>query len=157
LALVDFLLSLSFSLFVASSVSMRWLRGVLLPAFRYHSRLLSITLPTSKRLGSFVLFCRCGLGWALPERSSRNLPIQGWLKYHTLIFLDFKSWGQGPLLVAWAKMSLASEQESRAYEEEHVHSVYQQIAAHFSSTRYKVSHIGICLEIFAHYDSRGRL
>jgi hypothetical protein len=25
-----------------------------------------------------------------------------------------------------------------AYEEEHVHSVYEQIASHFSSTRYKV-------------------
>ena len=40
-------------------------------------------------------------------------------------------------------MSLVSEQESRAYEEEHVHSVYQQIAAHFSSTRYKVSNRNI--------------
>ena len=28
--------------------------------------------------------------------------------------------------------------DSRAYEEEHVHDVYQQIASHFSSTRYKV-------------------
>ena len=55
-------------------------------------------------------------------------------------------------------MSVVSEQESRAYEEEHVHAVYQQIAAHFSSTRYKVSQVGICLEIFnTHYDSRGRL
>lgn len=54
-------------------------------------------------------------------------------------------------------MGLASEQDSRAYEEEHVHSVYQQIATHFSSTRYKVSDIGICLEISTHYDSRGPL
>jgi hypothetical protein len=30
-----------------------------------------------------------------------------------------------------------------AYEEEHVHTVYEQIASHFSSTRYKVrqSHV----------------
>jgi len=27
---------------------------------------------------------------------------------------------------------------STAYEEEHVHEVYEQIASHFSSTRYKV-------------------
>jgi len=26
-----------------------------------------------------------------------------------------------------------------SYEEEHVHEVYEQIASHFSSTRYKVS------------------
>jgi hypothetical protein len=38
-------------------------------------------------------------------------------------------------------MSLVSEQDSRAYEEEHVHTVYQQIAPHFSSTRYKVSRV----------------
>jgi len=31
-----------------------------------------------------------------------------------------------------------SEAKSREYEEEHVHDVYQQIASHFSSTRYKV-------------------
>jgi hypothetical protein len=32
-----------------------------------------------------------------------------------------------------------------AYEEEHVHSVYEQIASHFSSTRYKVGivHVNI--------------
>lgn len=33
---------------------------------------------------------------------------------------------------------LLSEDKSRVYEEEHVHDVYQQIASHFSSTRYKV-------------------
>lgn len=52
-------------------------------------------------------------------------------------------------------MGLKSEQESRAYEEKHVHTVYQEIASHFSSTRYKVSHIGIRRGFFAHCDSRG--
>lgn len=32
----------------------------------------------------------------------------------------------------------SSEVKVREYEEEHVHGVYQQIASHFSSTRYKV-------------------
>ena len=31
------------------------------------------------------------------------------------------------------------ERSGQSYEEEHVHQVYQQIAQHFSSTRYKVS------------------
>jgi hypothetical protein len=52
-------------------------------------------------------------------------------------------------------MSLVSEQDSRAYEEEHVHMVYQQIAPHFSSTRYKVSRVGALLGLFAYCDSRG--
>jgi hypothetical protein len=39
------------------------------------------------------------------------------------------------------KMTVVNEHDSRAYEEEHVHRVYQQIAPHFSSTRYKVSHV----------------
>jgi hypothetical protein len=55
-------------------------------------------------------------------------------------------------------MGLVSEQASRAYEEKHVHTVYEQIATHFSSTRYKVSYIGIVhLGLFAHCDSRGPL
>jgi tRNA (uracil-5-)-methyltransferase TRM9 len=29
--------------------------------------------------------------------------------------------------------------DDKAYEQKHVHDVYQQIASHFSSTRYKVS------------------
>lgn len=33
---------------------------------------------------------------------------------------------------------MKTEDQSEAYEEEHVHSVYEQIASHFSSTRYKV-------------------
>jgi hypothetical protein len=52
-------------------------------------------------------------------------------------------------------MSLVSEQDSRAYEEEHVHMVYQQIAPHFSSTRYKVSRVEPSLELFTYCDSRG--
>jgi hypothetical protein len=52
-------------------------------------------------------------------------------------------------------MSLVSEQDSRAYEEEHVHMVYQQIAPHFSSTRYKVSYVGALLGLFAYCNSRG--
>lgn len=32
------------------------------------------------------------------------------------------------------------DMKGAAYEEEHVHGVYQQIAQHFSSTRYKVCH-----------------
>jgi hypothetical protein len=52
-------------------------------------------------------------------------------------------------------MGLVSEQDSRAYEEEHVHVVYQQIAHHFSSTRYKVSRVGALLGLFAYYDSHG--
>jgi hypothetical protein len=32
-----------------------------------------------------------------------------------------------------------------AYEEEHVHSVYEQIASHFSSTRYKVGTVHVVL------------
>lgn len=31
-----------------------------------------------------------------------------------------------------------SETEGASYEAEHVHSVYEEIASHFSSTRYKV-------------------
>lgn len=31
-----------------------------------------------------------------------------------------------------------AEQQGAAYEEEHVHAVYEQIASHFSATRYKV-------------------
>ena len=31
-----------------------------------------------------------------------------------------------------------SEAAGTSYEEEHVHEVYEQIASHFSSTRYKV-------------------
>lgn len=31
------------------------------------------------------------------------------------------------------------EQHGESYEEEHVHTVYEQIASHFSLTRYKVS------------------
>jgi hypothetical protein len=31
-----------------------------------------------------------------------------------------------------------SEQQGAEYEEEHVHNVYEEIASHFSSTRYKV-------------------
>lgn len=34
---------------------------------------------------------------------------------------------------------LASANEADSYEEKNVHEVYQQIAQHFSSTRYKVS------------------
>jgi tRNA (uracil-5-)-methyltransferase TRM9 len=33
---------------------------------------------------------------------------------------------------------MASEQNGEAYEQENVHAVYQQIAQHFSATRYKV-------------------
>jgi hypothetical protein len=42
----------------------------------------------------------------------------------------------------------ASAPGQEAYEEEHVHSVYEQIASHFSSTRYKV---GIHVFIY-HFD-----
>jgi tRNA (uracil-5-)-methyltransferase TRM9 len=31
-----------------------------------------------------------------------------------------------------------SDPQGAAYEEQHVHTVYEQIASHFSSTRYKV-------------------
>jgi hypothetical protein len=41
----------------------------------------------------------------------------------------------------------ATNPGQEAYEEEHVHSVYEQIASHFSSTRYKV---GIVLFVFPH-------
>jgi tRNA (uracil-5-)-methyltransferase TRM9 len=33
---------------------------------------------------------------------------------------------------------MATQPTGEAYEEEHVHTVYEQIASHFSSTRYKV-------------------
>lgn len=33
---------------------------------------------------------------------------------------------------------MSQEAIGEAYEEEHVHTVYEQIASHFSSTRYKV-------------------
>jgi tRNA (uracil-5-)-methyltransferase TRM9 len=33
---------------------------------------------------------------------------------------------------------MASQQAGEAYEQENVHEVYQQIAQHFSATRYKV-------------------
>ena len=33
---------------------------------------------------------------------------------------------------------MAAQPTGEAYEEEHVHTVYEQIASHFSSTRYKV-------------------
>jgi hypothetical protein len=33
---------------------------------------------------------------------------------------------------------MSTEATGEAYEEEHVHTVYEQIASHFSSTRYKV-------------------
>jgi hypothetical protein len=52
-------------------------------------------------------------------------------------------------------MSLVSDEDSRAYEEKHVHTVYQQIANHFSSTRHKVSYMGILLGLLAHRGSRG--
>jgi tRNA (uracil-5-)-methyltransferase TRM9 len=31
-----------------------------------------------------------------------------------------------------------TDEQGTSYEEEHVHEVYEQIASHFSSTRYKV-------------------
>lgn len=34
--------------------------------------------------------------------------------------------------------AMSKEEIGEAYEEEHVHTVYEQIASHFSSTRYKV-------------------
>jgi tRNA (uracil-5-)-methyltransferase TRM9 len=37
--------------------------------------------------------------------------------------------------------------EAKAYEEEHVHSVYEEIATHFSSTRYKVWEIAQSIDI----------
>jgi len=43
---------------------------------------------------------------------------------------------QDPTTPAAAAATLYPGEE--AYEEEHVHSVYEQIASHFSSTRYKV-------------------
>ena len=52
-------------------------------------------------------------------------------------------------------MSVESEEDSRAYEEKHVHEVYQEIATHFSSTRYKVGYRGAFLGLFAHCGSRG--
>jgi hypothetical protein len=33
---------------------------------------------------------------------------------------------------------MSAKPTGEAYEEEHVHTVYEQIASHFSSTRYKV-------------------
>jgi hypothetical protein len=33
---------------------------------------------------------------------------------------------------------MSEQPTGEAYEEEHVHTVYEQIASHFSSTRYKV-------------------
>lgn len=43
---------------------------------------------------------------------------------------------------------MSRAEESTAYEEEHVHEVYEQIASHFSSTRYKVRYImGIPYEV----------
>lgn len=35
-------------------------------------------------------------------------------------------------------IEMSTEPTGEAYEEEHVHTVYEQIASHFSSTRYKV-------------------
>lgn len=54
------------------------------------------------------------------------------------------------------------ERVPEAYEEQNVHEVYQQIAEHFSSTRYKVcsilSSISIYLRDWSHsYISRGPL
>lgn len=40
--------------------------------------------------------------------------------------------------------------KENAYEEEHVHAVYQQIASHFSSTRYKVRSIAMFKAISPH-------
>jgi hypothetical protein len=34
--------------------------------------------------------------------------------------------------------TMSAQPTGEAYEEEHVHTVYEQIASHFSSTRYKV-------------------
>jgi hypothetical protein len=39
---------------------------------------------------------------------------------------------------------------AQAYEEEHVHSVYEEIASHFSSTRYKVPTLSPTLQAHAH-------
>ena len=38
-------------------------------------------------------------------------------------------------------MSAQAQATGAAYEEEHVHTVYEQIASHFSSTRYKVCNL----------------
>lgn len=38
----------------------------------------------------------------------------------------------------------SQEQNGEEYEQEHVHSVYEQIASHFSSTRYKVGAFRVC-------------
>ena len=40
---------------------------------------------------------------------------------------------------------MASDVGGTAYEEEHVHTVYEQIASHFSSTRYKVGDFHVSL------------
>jgi hypothetical protein len=38
-------------------------------------------------------------------------------------------------------------ENEKSYEEEHVHSVYQTIASHFSDTRYKVSDADHCVRL----------
>lgn len=47
-----------------------------------------------------------------------------------------------PTMDAKSECSGNGDKSHEKYEEEHVHAVYQEIAGHFSSTRYKVSPIG---------------
>jgi hypothetical protein len=46
---------------------------------------------------------------------------------------------QTPIKSSQITMSRSATGEEQDYEEQHVHRVYEQIAGHFSSTRYKVS------------------
>ena len=45
---------------------------------------------------------------------------------------------------AVSTIDAASQQSEEAYEQQNVHEVYQQIADHFSSTRYKVCRVYLC-------------
>lgn len=52
---------------------------------------------------------------------------------------------------------MASQQNGEAYEQENVHEVYQQIASHFSATRYKVCSTPTPGDVeLTHHSSPGR-
>ncbi len=54
--------------------------------------------------------------------------------------------------------TITADQNPHEYEKEHVHEVYEQIASHFSSTRYKVRvllEVRCCIEITMVFISKG--
>ena len=63
-----------------------------------------------------------------------------------------RSQGNTAEMASSDQQSLVTEKlQEEAYEEKHVHEVYQQIAGHFSSTRYKV----YIYHIFWHSTAQG--